>query len=338
MQTLTQYQYLDRDFILRGVVDWMVMESPMLKALPMKSVSGNAYKYNVSTALPNASWQSVGQPITESTGSYVQRTADIYTLIQNAYTDKSQIALNATQNPETIDAELAAQAMAHEFEKTFIMGQTSDEQTSKQFKGILRLIAELESESTTTLNGSTDPGEGANSQVLVANATSGAVTMNIMDGLVDMVKPGKPDVLLMSKRARRKLTQLQRASGGATAAGLLLTDENKFGIKMETYDHIPIYVSEWVPDNMPDASSSVVTIATMDWDKTRSTNYDNTAIFALQLGDDKLTGLHAGEMTHERETLVEDYNAILNRYVWYIGLALVKKYSAAVLLAANPDD
>ena len=34
MQTLTQYEYLDRDMILRGVVDWLVKESPLLGILP----------------------------------------------------------------------------------------------------------------------------------------------------------------------------------------------------------------------------------------------------------------------------------------------------------------
>jgi len=48
MLTIAQYEYLNRDVLLSGVVDWMVKESPMLNALPMKSVQGNSIKYNVS--------------------------------------------------------------------------------------------------------------------------------------------------------------------------------------------------------------------------------------------------------------------------------------------------
>jgi len=294
----------------------------------MKPIQGNSYKYNVSTALPTATWTTVGTQISESTGTYEQRSTDIYTLIQNAYTDKSAIALNSTQNPEAIDAALAAQAMAHEFEETFILGQTATTSSTKEFKGLLRMIAELETSSTTDLDGVN------NSQVIPEDATSGALEMLTMDKLVDAVKPGKPDLLLMSRRARWKLNYLSRASGN----GVLVVGETKFGVKMTHYDDIPIYASDFISDNFQDNSSSVITIASYNPATTRTTNYDNTMIFALQLGTDKVTGLHAGEMKHEREEFVEDYNAICNRYTWYVGAALFKKYSAAVLIGCNPDD
>lgn len=335
MQTLTQYEYLDRDLILKGVVDWLVKESPMLGALPMKPIQGNSYKYNVSTALPTASWLSVGDQIAESTGTYVQRSTDIFTLIQNAYTDKGQKALNATQDPEAIDAALAAQAMAHEFEKTLIIGQTSVDTTSKQFKGLLRILAEFESESTTDLDGQiyTSPNSGNNSQVLTTHATSAALAMAAMDALIDQIKPGKPDLLLMSRFSRRKLAALCRASGG----GVVMTESELFGKSMDHYDGIPIYVSDWVGDNYPNGSSSVLSIAAYDFDKARVSDYDNTIIFAMKLGENGVQGLHAGEMAHEREEIVEGYNAILNRYIWYVGLACTAKYSLAALVNIEPS-
>lgn len=328
MQTLEQYEYLDRDMILKGVVDWLTKESPILKALPMMPVQGNSLKYNVSLTLPTASWLSVGDQIAESTGTFEPRTTDIYTMIQNAYTDKSKIALNATQNPEAIDAALAAQAMAHEFEDTFIIGQTSTQSNTKEFKGLLRMIAELESATTTDLDSVN------NTQVIPEADDSGALEMPTMDTLIDAIKPGKPDLLLMSRRARRKLNVLSRASG----SGVLVVGETKFGVKMTHYDDIPIYVSDFILDNFYNGSSGVATISTYNPATARTTDYDNTVIFALQLGTDKVTGLHAGEMKHEREEFVEDYNAICNRYIWYVGAALFKKYSAAVLINCCPTD
>ena len=329
MQTLQQYEYLDRDMILKGVVDWIVKESPLTGALPMKSIQGNAYKYNVSLTLPTASWLTVGDQISESTGTYEQRSTDIYTLLQNAYTDKSAIALNATQDPEAIDAALAAQAMAHEFEKTLIIGQTSVDSTTKQFKGLLRIIAEFQSSTTTDLQGATAGADGNNSQVLAAASTTGALTMALLDELIDKIKPGKPDLLLMSRLSRRRVNALARASGG----GLTLDDAKLFGIKMMHYDEIPIYVSDWLLDNYPDNSSSVTTISSYDFDAARSTalSLDNSMIFAMQMGERKVQGLHAGQMEHEREEFVEDYNAIANRYIWYCGLMCASKYSLAIL-------
>jgi len=331
MQTLTQYEYLDVDGILKGVANWIVKESPLTGALPQKSIQGNSYKYNVSLTLPNATWTTVGDPIVSNTGTYEQRSTDIYTLIQDALTDKSAIALNATQNPEAIDTELAAQAMAHEFEDTLIHGQTTTSSTTKQFKGLMRILAEFESSSTTDLDALN------NSQVIAVNATSGALTMVYMDELIDQVKPGKPDLLLMSRRARRKLNALQRASGGGSGAGLVMTESALFGKFMESYDNIPIVVSDWQLDNVPDASSSVLTTSTYNKSTTRASTLDNTIIYAMKLGERDVQGLHAGKMTHERATFTEDYNAIRNRFVWYNGLMCASKFSLACLINVNPD-
>jgi hypothetical protein len=329
MKTLTQYEYLDRDAILSGVVEWIVKESPILQMLPFKAIQGNSYKYNVETALPTASWVSTGDLITESSGTNEQRSTDIYTMIQNCRTDKGAIVLNSTQNPETIDIFSGAKAMAHEFEKNFILGQTSTLSNSKQFKGLLRIIAELEGATVTDLDGAA----GQNSQVVANSATSAALTMAKMDELIDAIKGGKPDMLLMSRLARRKLSALQRASG----SGVVMTDPNDYGLRMPTYDGIPIVVSDWVPDNLQDSSGSVLTIASYNPATTYGEGYDNSAIFAIKLGEQDVTGLNAGEMKHEREEFSETYNAITNRFIWYCGMACFKKYSLAVLTGIDVD-
>jgi hypothetical protein len=322
MKTLTQYEYLDKDAILSGVMEWIVKESPVLQMLPFKAIQGNSFKYNVETALPTASWLTVGDTITESSGTSEQRSTDIYTMVQNCYTDKSVIALNSTQNPETIDIEAGAKAMAHEFEKNFVLGQTTTTSSTKQFKGLMRIIAELESATTTDIDGIN------NTQAVPNHATSGAPTVANMDVLVDAVKPGKPDCLLMSRRARRALNVLQRASGSGTA----LTEIGQFGLFVPSYDGIPILVSDFIPDNMYDANgSSVTAIATYNQSVARATNYYNTVIFAMKFGEQDVCGLQAGGMAHEREMFVEDYNAICNRFIWYVGAACFKKYSLAGL-------
>lgn len=39
------------------------------------------------------------------------------------------------------------------------------------------------------------------------------LTLDQMDELIDMIKPGKPDAIFLSKRSRHKLSSLRRASG-----------------------------------------------------------------------------------------------------------------------------
>ncbi len=326
MQTLTQYEYLDRDMIMLGVAEWIVKESPLIGVLPMKTIAGNSYKYNVELTLPTATWATVGQQLSEGTGTYEQRSTDVYTLIQTGYTDKGQINLNLTQNPEAIDIALAAKAMAHEFEKTLIIGRTSVDTNNLQFKGLLRMLAELETVDTTDLDGLN------NDQVIVNHASGAIITLAAMDELVDQIKPGKPDLIIMSRKCRRQLTTLMRAAG---TSGLQMIDSELFGIKVTSYDGIPVYVSDWILNNYNDAASSVLDITAYDYDAAYGGTTNSTIVLAMQLGEDKVTGLHAGEMVHERETFVEDYNAIANRFTWYCGAACFKKFSLAGIIGAG---
>lgn len=326
MLTKVQYDYLKADLVLAGVWDTIVKESPIIQRLPMKSVKNDIIKYNLELTMPTVSWLSVGDGITENTGTIEQRTTNMFTLIGDADTDKSMIAMNPT-NPETVDIEAKSKAMAHAFELAFILGQTSTTASTKEFKGLLRMLAELESSSTTDLDGIN------NSQVIVADATSGAATMALMDQLIDSIKPGKPDMLLMSRRSRRKLNALQRASGSS----IVMIDLKEFGLFVPSYDGIPVFVSDWVPDNIQNGASSVLTIASYVQATTRTTDYDNTAIFALKLSEEDVTGLQAGGMTHERETFVEGFNVIRNRFSWNVSAMCKKKYSMAALINVNPD-
>ena len=332
MLTMAQYEYLNRDILLSGVVDWMVKESPMLNALPMKTVQGNSVKYNVSTVLPPIQWTTAGTQLSEGSGTFVQRTADIYTMIQNQYTDKGEIAKNATQNPETRDMELASQALSQEFEDVLIFGQTSSTAQALEFKGLLKLIAEIESETTVDLDGHTTPHQGNNSQVLAANDTSTTLAMSFVDALIDMIKPGKPTALLMSRMTRRGLNTLQRASG--STGGTILQGESSFGVRMETFDHIPLYISDYVPDNIIDSSGTngVIPINTHSRATARVDGYNNSVIIAFQLGEDKVSGLQAAQMRHERDIFSADYDAITNRLIWQVGVAAFRKFSIACLI------
>lgn len=327
MLTKTMYDYLKADLVLSGVWDTIVKESPIIQRVPFMPAKNDIIKYNVELTMPTVDWLSTNDTINESTGTIEQRTTNVYTVIGDAYTDKARIAMNPDQNPETIDIEAKAKAMAYAFETAFILGQTSTLASTKEFKGLLRMLAELETTSTTDLDALN------NDQVQVVHETSGAVTMAYMDELIDMIKPGKPDMLLMSKRARRKLNAILRASG----SGVVMTELKEFGIFVPAYDNIPIFVSDFVPDNIQDGSSSVVNIAAYNPTATRASSYDNTVIIAAKLGDNDLCALQAGDMTHERETFLEKKNAIANRFSWNVSAMCKKKYSLACLANINPD-
>jgi hypothetical protein len=329
MLSKVQYDYLKQDLVLAGVWDTIVKESPMIQRLDFKSINNDVVKYNVELSMPTVNWLQPKDQITENTGTFSPRTTNMYTLIGEAHTDKSMIDMNPLQNPESNDIEAKAKAMAHAFELALICGQTTTSSNAKEFKGLLRMIAEFESDSTTDLDALN------NSQVIAESATTGALEQATMDALLDQIRPGAPSALMMGRRARRKLNVLARASG---ASGLGLMELKDFGLFVESYNNIPIFINDWIPENIADGSGSVCAIATHDQSVVRAAGYDNTVIFAMKLSEEDVTGLQAGNMKHERETFIEGYNAIANRFTWNVSAMCKKKYSLAVIINVNPDD
>ena len=89
------------------------------------------------------------------------------------------------QDLETSVVELKAKALKNKFEDTFIYGDSVN--NAKQFDGLRKLI-----------------NTGHSGQVIAAGTSRAILTLSMLDQLIDAVKGGKPDILLMSRRSRRK--------------------------------------------------------------------------------------------------------------------------------------
>ena len=101
--------------------------------------------------------------------------------------------------------------------------------------------------------------------------TNGAtLTLAKLDEMIDLVKGGKPDMLLVSRRTRRALNALARASGRASSS----RTDDEFGRMVQYYDGIPVGVNDYISDAKTVGSSS-----------------DCSTIYALQLGEGALVGL-----------------------------------------------
>lgn len=131
-----------------------------------------------------------------------------------------------------------------------------------------------------------------------------------MDELVDAVMPGKPEVLLMSKRTRRKLKDLRRSSGS-----VLETSVNQFGERIEVYDGIPVVVDDFMSDA-----------------ETQGTGTQLSSIYALKFGQGTgLMGLEHGGISVEPVGELETKDATRTRIKWYAGLALFSTLGVARL-------
>ncbi len=201
--TLAEAAKLSNDMLLVGVIETIVKESPILQVLPFIEIVGNGLTYNQEATAPTAAFYDVGDVWTESTPTFEQKTAQLKILGGDADIDNFLLATRSNvQDLEAAIVQLKAKAVRQLFEDTFINGDAAT--NAKAFDGIDKLC---------------DP-----SQTISMGPNGGTLTMEKLDELIDLIKGGKPDMLLMSRRTRRTLNRLARQSGA-----FLETDRNEFG-------------------------------------------------------------------------------------------------------------
>jgi hypothetical protein len=291
--TLTEAAKLSNDILLTGVIETVVKESPVLQVLPFIEIVGNGLTYNRENAAASASFFDVGDTWTEDTPTFTQQTATLKILGGDADIDNFLIATRSNvQDLEAAVIQLKAKAVQQKFDDTFVNGDVAVD--PKSFDGIDELIT----------SGQT-----------VSMGTNGAtLTLTRLDELVDQIKAGKPDMLLMSKRSRRTMNELARSGS------FLETDKNEFGQMMQFYDGIPIGISDYIAD-----------------DQTVGTSNDCSTIFALQFGEGGVAGLTSpGMMQVERVGNLETQDATRTRVKWYVSLALFNTLKLAKLIGVRP--
>lgn len=279
---------LTNDLLLRGVIETVVKESSVLLLLPFMEVVGTALTYNREATMPAASFYEVGDTWGEATPTFTQLTvplriiggdADVDNFLQRTYADPNDL--------EAAVIESRAKAVAHKWSESFYSGDSAVD--AKSFDGLAKLVPA--------------------GQTLTVAANGGPLTLDLMDELIDLVRPGRPDALLMAKRTRRKLSSLRRASGN-----LLETDVDAFGRRASYYDGIPIIVDDFVATNETQGTSSAC-----------------SSIYAVKLGSAGVMGLENGGIQVERVGDLETKDATRHRIKWYASMAVFSELGVARL-------
>jgi len=320
--TLSDYSKLSLDIMLKGIIDTIIYESPLFDKLPFVEITGNSLLYNMESEPAGADWYQVGDIWKERTPNWAQRSVALTILGGDA--DVDNFARQTRSNVQDLEAaviEKKAKAISYEFQKQLIEGQTYG-YTGNEMTGLMRHLAYCETATATALNGE------SNSQVIATGATA-VLALTMVDELIDKIKPGKPDFLMMSRAMRRKLTQSARA-GGANLT--YTTDPNRAGMFIEAYNGIPILINDWIPDDMNTSSTKVLQLVTSAWHGTNA----NSPIFAIKLGEFNLCGIQNQGIQREALGNLETKDAQRTRIKWYCGLANLAKLDIAVLLDASP--
>src|SRR3954451_5159474 len=223
---LAESAKLSNDLVQRGVIETILEESPMLRVLPFLEVEGNSFKFNQENALGGASFYAVNGVWSEGAATFTQKTASLAILGGDADVDSFvQRTRSNLTDQRAIQTQLKAKAVAQKWQQTVITGDTSTDPNA--FDGLKTLY----------------PSTGSSGQVITPAAAGGSLTLALLDQLIDLVKGGKPDLLLMSKRTRRKLKSLLTASAHYVESG-----ETSFGKQVMLYDGVPVLASDFIAD------------------------------------------------------------------------------------------
>ncbi|MCK4274296.1 MAG: phage major capsid protein [Dehalococcoidales bacterium] len=302
--TLEEAAKLSNDMLLQGVVETIVKDSPVLQQLPFIEIVGNGLTYNQEKTLPSIDFYDVGDDWAESTPTFEQITANLK--IMGGDADVDNFLKSTRSNIQDLEAaviELKAKALKDKFEEMFIYGDSGT--NAKQFDGLRKLIDT----------------ESASDRVVAMGATGATLTLAKLDELIDAVKGGKPDMLLMSRRSRRKINVLVRATGGMTE-----TERDKWGNFVQLWDGVPIGTNDWILDTHTVVSSL----------ETGTTGGTCSTIYAVQFGEGALCGLTSpGHLQAEPVGPLENKDASRTRVKWYVSLALFSSVKAATLIGVK---
>ena len=302
--TLAEAAKLSHDVVLQGVIETVVKESRVLDVLPFVEMSGNALTYNRENALATAAFFDVGDTWSESTPTFTQVSAPLKILGGDA--DVDQYVSTTRSNVQDIEAavlELKAKAVAHEFEDEFVYGDTAVD--AKGFDGLHTVVP-------------------AGQQVNQGTGTTpAALSLKKLDEMIDLVKPGKPDALLMTRRTRRGISAYARA-----LTSPVQFESAGFGQRVMFYDGIPVLESDFMVDTETLAAGTF----------SAKTGGASSSVFAVRVGEGRLAELTNGGIQVEEVGALETKDARRWRCKWYVSLALFSTLALARLDGISSAD
>jgi hypothetical protein len=288
--SLLEAQNLSQNLLVKGVVEEMINESPLIKRLPFQNLVGNALAINREDVsnMGSVSFKAIGDILTDSEAQFTQVTYSLTTLTGDCDVDNLiQKSMSNINDQMAQQIKIKSKLMANAFETCAVYG---DDTNSNEFDGLHNLV------------------DGTNMAVHAGTTTTGAaLTLALLDELCDKVRGGKPDMILMNRNIRRRLSAYLRTVGSYA------TDRDKYGDLWMYWQDIPIVVSDFITQTETISDSAYAA----------KTGGACSSIFAIRFGEgDALCGLQNGAIETQQWDRLENKNASRTRLLWYCGLAL----------------
>ncbi len=290
---------LSNNELVAGVIEEIITRDELFALLPWVGVNGKAYVYNRESAAnesnENLDFIAPGDQVPEHASSVDSVTTTLKILIGDVDVDNFlQEVESDTNDQKATQIALKAKYLGRKFRNMLVNGSTAV--NSKQFDGI-DVLAKQDS-----------------GQVLSAGTNGGALTLDLMDNVLDLL-PNGADALMMHSRTIRKLRALLRATGGTRAH---LIEIEYFGLPVFPCHAHPVIRNDYISIAQTQGSGTAL-----------------TSIYAMRLNE--LDGFHAiwggkdAGIRVEDIGTVQDHDATRTRLKWYCGTALKSPRSLAVL-------
>jgi len=318
--TLEEAAKYSNDILQAGVIEKLIYQDPILEKLQWKDIKGNGLRYTIEKTMSDAKFYGVNETWVQGESEVDSETALTTILGGDADVDNFLQATRSDVNDlmgEQITAKIKAIKKA--FMEMFYYGYSTVD--TKGFTGLHGLIKSV-----------TPP--YANVVAIGGNDDATALAMGYIEEAVDLVKNGKPSLIIMSKLMRRAINTKLMSVGGLTYADAAQR-------RVQTLYEIPVAVSDYI-SNTEDCSK-LYTGSVYGHDYTQGVNYTAstttaraTTIFILQFAPEAVCGLQSLPLTVEKLGHLETKDAERVRIKWYPGLMLQNIVSVAKVTGIDP--
>lgn len=293
---------LSNNELVAGVIEEIIERDDLFSVLPFVRVNSKAYVYereseitenNITSGAGLPTFINVDDVVIEGAVPFVEVTTRLRILAGDVDVDNFLQEVESDTNDQmAIQIAKKAKAVARKYHLALATGNATT--NPKEFDGISQLV--------------TAP------QTVTAGVNGAALTLDMLDQLVDSV-PNGPDVLIMKRGTLRAWRTLMRGFSGNAAVDIMM--EN-FGRPMPAHNGVPIIINDYLPGNETKGSSSVT-----------------CSIYAVRLNEgDGMHGLYGGSSAGiriEAVGTVQNKDAKRTRLKWYCGAALKSTKSLARL-------
>jgi hypothetical protein len=163
----------------------------------------------------------------------------------------------------------------------------------------------------------------ADTQRLSTSGATGVLTIALMDQLMDAIPGGRPDIIVMNRTIRRRLSAYLRTVGSYQ------TDRDDYGNWFLVWNEVPIFVSDWL-------TQTEAATATNGGTFTAKTGSLYSSVFAVKFGEGEgIVGLQNGGIDTETFPHLETKDAQRVRIKWYVGQALFSPVAIARIVGCQ---